>query len=215
MSNLNVERPLSGEIIDVQQACAPVQPVGGADVIDAEFVSVAPDANHSTANLSAPPVESPVNSAGMDMLKRRLAPDSGVGRQKAGPAFYLVGAAIALTAFWISGGHTLMPNIGAVNAEHVTSQPLRIASVNSRVETQGGKSLLFVDGEIFNSAANEVTIPDISINVLDHGGQTTRYYLGTNQRRIDAGARFDFSSRLHVPKDGVKSVSVTLKENPG
>ncbi len=219
MSNRNGARPLSGEIIGVQQPPASARVTGGTDIIDAEFESVAPSTaggkTVSPAPTSSATVKPPAISTGMDMLKRAVVADTGSKNQKAGPAFYLVGAAVALAAFWVSGGHTLMPVVSAMNGVQASGESLRIAAVDSRVETRDGKSVLFVDGEIFNPGMRQAIIPDVSINVLDHGGGTTRYYLGTNHHRIDAGDRFDFSSRVHVPKDGVKSVSVTLQEKPG
>lgn len=219
MSNRNGACPLSGEIIGVQQSPAPARVTGGNDIIDAEFESVGPSMPQgrtaSPAQTSSAGVKPFAESSGMDMLKRAGVADTGSRNQKAGPVFYLVGTAVALAAFWVSGGHTLMPVVSAMNGEQASGEFLRITGVDSRVETRNGKSVLFVDGEIFNPGMRQAVLPDVSINVLDHRGRTTRYYLGTNHRRIDAGDRFDFSSRVHVPKDGVKSVSVTLQEKPG
>lgn len=219
MSNRNGARPLSGEIIDVQRPIAQVRAAAGNEVIDAEYETVTPSKVRGKADSAAPEhgpgMNSSAQSTGMDMLKRAAFANPDNTSQKAGPAFWLVGAAVALAAFWVSGGHVLMPVTDTVIPKQAAGHSLRIAAVDSRVETRNGKSVLFVDGEIFNPGMRQATIPDVSINVLDHGGRTTRYYLGTNSRRIGAGDRFDFSSRVHVPKDGVKSVSVTLQEKPG
>ena len=219
MANRNGARPLSGEIIGVQAPSAAMRVTAGNDIIDAEFESVSPSTSGRKTAASLPVSGTgaipPAKSSGMDMLKRAVVANVDSRNQRAGPAFYLVGAAVALAAFWVSGGHTLMPVANGMNGEQSPGESLRIAAVDSRVETRGGRSVLLVDGEIFNPGMRQALIPDVSINVLDHGGRTTRYYLGTNHRRIGAGDRFDFSSRVHVPKDGVKSVSVTLQEKPG
>jgi hypothetical protein len=57
-----------------------------------------------------------------------------------------------------------------------------------------------------------VTLPGIEIKVTGNSGRITRYNLGTSDRPLDAGQRFVFSSRLEVPMDGVKTVSVEFRE---
>ena len=55
-------------------------------------------------------------------------------------------------------------------------------------------------------------LPPLEIRVTGNDGRTTRYTLGTSGRPLAPGERFAFSSRLEVPKNGVKTVSVTFAE---
>ncbi len=48
--------------------------------------------------------------------------------------------------------------------------------------------------------------------VTDNDGRITRYTLGTSDRWLSPGERFGFASRLDVPRNGVKTVSVTFAE---
>ena len=217
MSKPESARPLSGEIIDNQRPPAGHRPAASGpclrdpEVIDAEFEAVEAPRHRPTAVPPKPAERHAADPAGMGMLKRAAAQPRTRELKRGGPLFYLTGCAIALAAFWISGGHALMSQAG-LKPVSASDGSLRIASVDTRVESGNGRPLLLVDGEIFNPGFRHVEVPDVAIEVLDHGGRTTRYYLGTNSRRIDAGGRFGFSSRVHVPKEGVKSVSVTFRQ---
>lgn len=92
------------------------------------------------------------------------------------------------------------------------SPAVRIASLTSRVDTSGEKPLLVVDGEAVNDGDSVHAVPTLSIRVRDKDGRTKQYFLGTNDRLLDPGGHFAFSSRLPAPKHGVESVSVTLGE---
>ena len=46
--------------------------------------------------------------------------------------------------------------------------------------------------------------------VTGNDRRITRYTLGTSNRSLAPGERFGFSSRLDVPRNGVKTVSVTF-----
>ena len=52
------------------------------------------------------------------------------------------------------------------------------------------------------------TLPPLEIRVTDNKANIIRYRLGTSNRSLGPGERFGFSSRLDVPKDGVKAVAV-------
>ena len=68
--------------------------------------------------------------------------------------------------------------------------------------------MLFVDGEAANDGAGPETLPPLEIRVTDNNSNVIRYRLGTSNRSLAPGERFGFSSRLDVPKDGVRTVSV-------
>lgn len=149
--------------------------------------------------------------AGLDMLRPRAERTKAKRGEPGGPLFWTAGMALVLTAFWVSGGHALVENTTFFKRE-IQASGMRVASVQSRIEKQGDRSLLFVDGEAVNGDEIARIVPTLSINVLDNKGHTTRYLLGTNDNRLEPGGRFAFSSRLIAPNAGVKSVSVTFEE---
>ncbi len=199
MAHTMKPRPVSGEIMT---SPAQVNAAGATDeIIDAEFVTL--PAQPSRRERVAATARTP---DGMDML--RAAPAGPAQPSRGGPLFWLAGAAAIATAFWVSGGHevfqTGMPGGGAAKGA------LRIVDVTSDVVQRGGRPLLRVDGAALNDGETAARVPMIEIRVADAGGRVTRYKLGTADRALDPGQRFDFSSRLQVPKDGVTGISVAF-----
>jgi hypothetical protein len=72
--------------------------------------------------------------------------------------------------------------------------------------------LLFIDGEASNDGNGASALPPLEIRVTGNDGRITRYTLGTAGRPLAPGERFAFSSRLDVPKNGVRTVSVAFAE---
>jgi hypothetical protein len=215
MADEGSARPVSGEImtdapLDIS-AAAVMRVVGGGDVVDAEFEIVrgpgqGPDMAEPTliATAAAP-------TAGMDMLRRPAERQTTPSR--AGPLFWGAGLGIACAAFWVSGGHAIVR--AAPFLSETASEPLRalrISGVTSLVDASGIRPLLFVDGEAANDGTGIETLPPLAIIVTDNAGVVIRYKLGTGGRHLAAGERFAFSSRLDVPKNGVKTVKVTFGE---
>jgi hypothetical protein len=91
-------------------------------------------------------------------------------------------------------------------------QALRISGVTSRVDVSGPRPVLFVDGEAANDGSSVEILPALEITVTGDDGRITHYRLGTGDRPLAPGETFAFSSRLDVPKNGVKTVSVTFGE---
>ena len=73
-------------------------------------------------------------------------------------------------------------------------------------------AILFVDGEAANDGSAVAHLPPLDIAVTGNDGRITHYRLGTSGRPMAPGETFAFSSRLDVPKNGVKTVSVTFAE---
>ncbi len=87
-----------------------------------------------------------------------------------------------------------------------------LSGVSSHVDASGAKPLLFVDGEAANDGAGTLPLPPLEIRVTGEDGRVTRYTLGTAGRALAPGERFAFSSRLDLPKNGVRTVSVAFAE---
>lgn len=191
----------SGDIIDADYISLPATPPRGADE-----VSLPPkqhDAAPSIGTVAAP-------AAGMDMLRRKQASEPPRKPARGGPLFWAVGLGLVLAAFWVSGGHALMR--GVPFATGVAPNALTISDVTSRVDASGPRPILLVDGEAENSGASVEHLPALEIAVTDNDGRVTRYRLGTSGRPMAPGETFAFSSRLDVPKNGVKTVSVAFAE---
>lgn len=194
---------------------AVVRLVADADVVDADYEIVRPaeprrDMAQPKQTHFAP---SSAPAAGMEMLRR----DAGRrGRDRpfavrGGPAFWTFGVGLALAAFWASGGHVLVRHAPFASAAK-TASGFSIAGVTSRIDETGARPVLFVDGEASNSGSRAALLPALEIRVTATDGRATRYKLGTSDEPLAPGGRFAFSSRLEVPKYGVKTVSVAFGE---
>jgi hypothetical protein len=215
MNEASKARPVSGEIMTEAAASAPFAATRqSVNVIDAEFETIAPGSAAAARpqrptdfTASEPAVQAP-DIPGLGVLKRAEAP--AMPRwQPGGPAFWSFGLCLVAAAFWVSGGHALLAPVH-LPAFLQDAPTLKIASVHTRVEKIDGHAILFVDGSAVNETGGAVEVPPLAINVEGENGKTTRFFLGTRNRQAAAGETFAFSSRLEVPKDGVKSVSVSF-----
>jgi hypothetical protein len=215
MSGKNVSGEImSGEIMVGVPREAASKNTPSVDVIDADFVVLAgspaaTEPSHAAAATAIPSQQAPID--GMGMLKQDEAPDGRPFGARGGPIFWVAGLGLVAAAFWVSGGHALVRQAPFVVAPKPAAA-LRISEVDSRVDSTGAKPVLFVDGEAMNDGTAEAPMPALEIMVTDNSGQITRYRLGTSGRRLTPGERFAFSSRLDVPKNGVKTVSVGFAE---
>jgi hypothetical protein len=216
MNEASKARPVSGEIMTGAAASAPVPPIR-RDVIDAEFetvTSASPEAPRQPSDFVgsgfagvAFAAQAP-EASGLDILKRTEIPAQ-LRRQPGGPAFWGFGLCLVAAAFWISGGHALLPPV-RLPAFLQEAPTLKIASLHTRIERIDGHAILFVDGSATNETGRTIEVPPLAISVEGENGKATRFFLGTRDRQIATGETFAFSSRLEVPKDGVKSVSVSF-----
>lgn len=215
MTDERTSRPVSGEIMfDPARGTAE----GGAkaardrgDVVDADFESLSAPAAAPRAETPQPAPAAP-SAAGMDILKAAPARESSRG----GPLFWVVGLALVAGAFWVSGGHALVSKPAqqppAPAAEPDPRSALRIVGVTSRIDETAGRAFLLVDGEVLNTGARPAILPSLDIAVTDAQGRSTRYVLGTGERRLGPSARFPFSGRLDAPSGGVGTVTVDFSQ---
>ncbi|EHK58026.1 hypothetical protein [Allomesorhizobium alhagi] len=206
MADQRTARPVSGEIMAGRAAHA--LPSGAVtafdDIIDADYEIVSPpERDPDRSRFPAVPTPS---AGGMAML-RRAGGDIATGPVRGGPIFWIFGMAAVAAAFWVSGGHALI--------HHAAPKPaaaLTISGVSSRIKTAGEKRFLHVDGHAANDGEGTAALPPLEIRIASNDGRVTSYKLGTYARQMRPGERFAFSSRLDVPKSGVKTVSVTFGE---
>lgn len=212
MDDARKARPVSGEIMTgapLEQASNRAAP--STDIVDAEYVVVTPDRRAAERpSRPEPQATSALPPAGMAMLRQAEEPKARQ-RDSGGPMFWLGGIIIIVAAFWVSGGHALVRHSMQAVAP-AERNAFSISGVTSRVDASGPHAVLFVDGEAANDGSVEALLPALSIRVTGNDGRVTVYNLGTSGRPLRSGERFVFSSRLDVPKDGVKSVSVTFAE---
>lgn len=208
MSEPSRARPVSGEIMTAATP-APEGFARAADVIDVEYETLvdAPDSR------MLPRTEADrAGSAFAGMSSLRQAAQAGAAATRGGPVFWGVGLSLVLSAFWVSGGHALLRDDVGGSSAYIAPATLRIVDVSTSVIGTHGRPVLKVDGAAVNEGNGAAMLPGIEISVAGHDGRVTRYKLGTSDRPLPAGQRFDFSSRLEVPKDGVKSVAVSFRE---
>jgi len=207
MADQRTARPVSGEIMTGRGAHSlPSSAVAAfGDIVDADYEIVSPperDPHRSRFPAAATPV-----AGGMAMLRRAGDDLTTKGPVRGGPLFWTFGMAAVAAAFWVSGGHALV--------RHASPQPaaaLTISGVSSRIQNAGAKSFLHVDGHATNDGEGAAALPRLEIRVASNDGRVTRYKLGTYARQMEPGEGFAFSSRLDMPKSGVKTVSVTFGE---
>ncbi len=206
-------RPVSGEIMTDAQSTASIPGAHlGEDIVDAEYETVVAIGRQPENPVQPAPtmIASPVAPlAGMEMLRRPEGQAAQPSAVRGGPVFWVFGIGLAAAAFWVSGGHALVRGAPFLSAQ-APRQALSISGVASRVDATGARPVLFVDGQATNDGAALEMSPPLDIIVTGHDGRVTRYRLGTSGRPMASGETFAFSSRLDVPKNGVKTVSVTF-----
>ncbi|MEX0954148.1 MAG: hypothetical protein WDZ83_02920 [Rhizobiaceae bacterium] len=216
MSDERMARPVSGEIMTDGHSDAGTRPqrAGADDIIDAEFETIVPEQKPASRAQETRNDDMPADAGGMDMLRgsRTARSDQRTG----GPVFWIVGLALVFGAFWVSGGHAIVSRNDTLAGETATAtpfqQPLRIVNVVSRIDRRGERAFLLVDGEVANPGEARSTVPPLAIIVTGLDGRETRYYLGTNEKVLAPGERFAFSSRLHAPNEGVRTVTVDFRK---
>ncbi|RUX20509.1 hypothetical protein EOA23_28195 [Mesorhizobium sp. M2A.F.Ca.ET.042.01.1.1] len=206
MAENRTARPVSGEIMTGPAThAAPERVVSdAADIVDADYVVLPRFAAHPERP-PQPQVPPTPSIEGVGMLRK---PEPSPSRpSRGGPLFWIAGVGIALASFWVSGGHALVRH----SPFWVTAAPgsaLTISGVTSRIDASGLKPVLFVDGEAANDGVTSQALPPLEIRVTDNDSNIIRYRLGTSNRALAPGERFGFSSRLDVPRNGVRTVSV-------
>ena len=213
MADLRKARPVSGEIMTAALGEAAARPLADErpDIVDADYEVVTPP--EAAARPEHVRFVQQGRAGGMEMLRHASAVHDPALRPARGGLFWTVGIALAAAAFWASGGHSLIGQAGLLQAaKGIPAQQIRIGGINSRIEEGGDGPVLLVEAEAVNGGSEAAFLPPLEIHVTGNEGRTTRYNLGTSARLLEAGHRFAFSSRLEVPKNGVKMVSVTFRE---
>ncbi|WP_265517641.1 hypothetical protein [Nitratireductor luteus] len=209
--------PLSGEIVASDEPSVPAgepqSPDTDRNILDAEFETLPAGPEHRPEWLCEPGLArtSQADTRGLESLRPDTKKPVSARRSPAGPAFWVMGLCIVAGSFWISGGHSLFREAVAPMLSGQAAG-LKVAALESRVEMSGANPLLLIDGRAVNESSEARALPDLLIGVIDHEGRTTHYKLGTNGHRLEPGHSYPFSSRFVVPKDGVKSVSVSFQE---
>jgi hypothetical protein len=204
IADQSTARPFSGEIMAATAPAARPAPAVFDDIVDADYEIVSPDRDPDRSTFRAAAVPT---AGGMAMLRRAGGELAARGPVRGGPIFWIFGMAAVAAAFWISGGHALVRSTLPQPAAALT-----ISGVSSRIETAGRNSFLYIDGHAANDGTAAADLPPLEIRVASNDGRVTRYNLGTSGRAMKPGDKFAFSSRLDVPKSGVKTVSVTFGE---
>ena len=212
MADDRTARPVSGEIMTGLGTSAAAEPrATAADIVDADY-EVLPRHGVKAETLSPPAsrMSDAPSIEGMEMLRKPEAAAERPPASRGGPIFWIAGVGAALAAFWVSGGHALVRQTPFWTVEQPEGAVLSIAGVTSRVDASGFTPVLFVDGEAVNDGVKPGQLPPLEIRVTGNDSRITRYTLGTSNRSLAPGERFGFSSRLDVPRNGVKAVAVTF-----
>ncbi|WP_442581850.1 hypothetical protein ACSBOB_07690 [Mesorhizobium sp. ASY16-5R] len=210
MAATSTARPVSGEIMTgpLRRGGAGVGRGVASDIVEAEFEIVG-----DREPLVPPEMFQPRRDAGMAFLagSAAVATPPGLFARRGGAFFWAGGLAMVCVSFWVSGGYALVLPQGGLSSGDA-GPAFTLSDISSRVDDSGPRPVLFVDGHAGNDGAAGAAMPGLEIRVASLDGTVTRYKLGTSSRRLDPGESFAFSSRLDVPRNGVKSVSVTFAE---
>ncbi|PDQ21070.1 hypothetical protein CN311_11080 [Mesorhizobium sanjuanii] len=211
MAEDRTARPVSGEIM-ADMAVMPERVMRGpaSDIVEADYEVLprtAPDVDPSpppSRVIDTPSIE------GMDMLRKAEAAAERPLASRGGPIFWIAGLSAAFAAFWVSGGHALVRHAPFWAVEQPGGVAFSISGVTSRVDASGSDPVLLVNAEASNDGTKAAQLPSLEIRITGNDGRITRYTLGTSNRRLAPGERFGFSSRLDVPRNGLKTVSVAF-----
>ncbi|RUV71843.1 MAG: hypothetical protein EOR30_03700 [Mesorhizobium sp.] len=213
MADDRTARPVSGEFMTDSAANPAPERIlrdPADDVVDAEYEVLPRLTGGMDPSLPLSRVIATPSIEGMDMLRKPKAAMERLRASRGGPIFWIAGLSAAFAAFWISGGHALLRQAPLLLAAQETGAALTISGVTSRIDASGPEPVLFVGGEAANDGASPSPLPPLEIRITGNDRRTTRYRLGTFNRSLAPGERFGFSSRLDVPRNGVKTVSVTF-----
>lgn len=211
MAEFGTARSLSGEMMTAAAAAPRAERVRMADVIDADYVEVAPETRPPVSTGSRPAAAAAMDPGGMSILDKRTAPSFQPRLRRGGVAFWAGGVTLALSAFWLSGGHAMFDTATLLAAQKADAR-FRIGNVTQRTQLVDGATALLVAGDVTNEGGTPDDLPRIAISVTGQDGATATYRLGTSGQSLAPDAKYSFSSRLDMPKDGVKTVSVTFDQ---
>lgn len=209
MAEQRTARPVSGEIMTGTSVAPELRPMA-TDIVDADYEVLPRLVPRVEALLSPARGTATPSIEGMEMLRKPEAATVRPPASRGGPIFWIAGVGAALAAFWVSGGHALVRQTPFWTVEQPAGAVLSIAGVTSHVDASGSTPVLFVDGEAVNDGVKAGPLPPLEIRVTGNDSRITRYTLGTSSRSLAPGERSGFSSRLDVPRNGVKAVSVTF-----
>lgn len=199
-------QPVNGEILAAQAAGRS----GGRrpdDAVDADFETI--EVPQAVRPPSARPVAAAIARESLSILNGSAPVADRPSR--GGPAFWATGILAVAAAFWFSGGHALLDHRSSP-ALSDEAAGFEVMEVTSSVKRLSGRDVLMVDGVLQNTGMRDAVAPDIMVNVESDTGGTTRYLLGLGKPVVAAGDTADFSSRLNVPKGGVKRIYITFEE---
>ncbi len=198
-------QPVNGEILAANAAGRP----GGRrpdNAVDADFetVDVVPPMRTTPARPAAA-----IERESLSILNGSA--PAAERPSRGGPAFWATGILAVAAAFWFSGGHALLDHRSPRDLTDEVAG-FEVMEVTSSVKRLSGRDVLMVDGVLQNTGMRDAVAPDIMVNVESDTGGTTRYLLGLGKPVVAAGDTADFSSRLNVPKGGVKRIYITFEE---
>lgn len=135
MADARRARPVSGEIMTGRAAVSGHAVSADAlDVIDADYEVLPPAARPASAARTAARVGAMPSVGGMDMLRK---PETAPARTRAtrgGPLFWIAGVGVALAAFWVSGGDSLVRRMPLFAAGGQGGVAFSLSGISSRVD---------------------------------------------------------------------------------
>ncbi|WP_306119567.1 MULTISPECIES: hypothetical protein [unclassified Roseitalea] len=185
------------------------------DIVDAEFETLgatrpgrAPDVAGAAAAARAP--DRPGAGLGVFAAGRMARPDRDArpiarpdraARPMPLPAFAAIAAIGALAAFYVAGGHVLLPGPvesvrGAPSATAAPVSPLVLDEATARVETASGRPVFVIGATIVNDTAGTHIVPPVRIRFERPGRSGAMVHVIARGERLAPGERMAFTSRI-------------------
>ena len=174
---------------------------GAADIVDAEFETLAPGAGLRAAGAgtaSGGPARDRLPS-GIGLLAGAASPRD--DRAMPLPVFALVATLSACAAFYLSGGHVLFERHQVVAALPIASAPVRQADplalddVSVRIDTGSGRAVFVIRAMIENRSREPAQVPPVTVTFGDPDGASVTHTVPRGES-LAPGERMGFTTRI-------------------
>ena len=177
-------------------------------IIDAEFETIGPNRNVPAPSASSP--ASPERQETGDAVQGGLGLFEGSAAARDGqpmprPIFAALAIVCPLAAFFMAGGHVLLPRGAVISHEQTASVPVRavvLENVSTRVDSSGTRPVLVVRGSLANESAKAVPVPPVRIHAGGGYGPDELVHTITGRGELQPGERLAFTSRLPAGENG-------------
>lgn len=181
----------------------------GDAVIEADFLVLGSSDKPAASSSGRKQITGRADTRSLAVLKPERPAPAPLFSRRGSWGFWLGGMFLVAVSFWVSGGHAWLLPQGAKAGPRNTAD-LSLALLGSGTESARGQPVLHVEAEARNADARARALPAVAILITTGRGVVLRYQVAPPSEGIGPSGRQRFSTRLPVPADGVRSVSVAF-----